>query len=349
MTVELITNQNDMYHAWSKTKRPHGFKPMVVNGLRQFVPVNVLGNVIPTDEQLINNAYLAREEWETLDSTVYEMARIATGAWSDVMGAGLTRPSSLAVMSSKWSVKSEMAGPANIHMKLGTRRNRERTDRKFYGVPIPFISEEFSIDTRDLMAARMAGQALDVTETQEATSLVLETAEGILINGVTDPTVLSNTIPGYRSLTSRLTGTAASFGGGDFGTISNIYPTFLGVLSALDQIRYGGPFRVYVAKPQYWEMQQRYTDGTDRSALSVVLDIPEIQAVEKNDLVPDGQMVLVQMTRNVQDIEMALTLEVRQWEAVDGSELGFLVVMAAAPRLKTDYDGNAGIAHVTAI
>jgi len=33
--------------------------------------------------------------------------------------------------------------------------------------------------------------------------------------------------------------------------------------------------------------------------------------------------------------------------APDGSAMFFVVMMSAVPRLKTDYEGNAGIAHAT--
>ncbi len=60
-----------------------------------------------------------------------------------------------------------------------------------------------------------------------------------------------------------------------------------------------------------------------------------------------GDLLMVQMSRNVVDVEIALSMENRRWEAPDGSAMFFVVLAAATPRLKTDYEGNAGIAHAT--
>jgi uncharacterized linocin/CFP29 family protein len=349
--IQNFDNPNAAYMALIGSSRPHGFKPMRIGNQTLFLPVrDARGTLAVNEQQIANNAFLAREEWELLDTTVYAMAQRTINAWADIAGnAALVMNGNLATMSSKWAVDSEMSAQADVHMRLAARREHDRTDKQFYSIPIPFISKGFDIDARELLSARQAGRDIDTTEATEATRVVVEQAESIIMNGITDPVVLGGTILGYRTLPARLTGTAASFGGGDFGTISNIRPTFRGVLSALSQNRYDGPFHCYVAKEQYWEMQARFSDGSGQTALETVEAFPEIIDVKKNDEVPDGEMVLVQPTKTVVDLFLALNLEVRQWEAVDGSAMHFLVIMAGAPRVKRDYDGNAGIAHVTAV
>ena len=311
-------------------------------------PVDKSNELMIGARALRANAFLNREEWEVLDSAVYEMAKQRLNAYDDLVSAGLTRPSSLAAMYSKWRVASERIA-ADVTLDFRTRLNNDRTDKKTYGVPIPIISATYSIGRRELLSARAAGQSIETFEAEEAASAVVEKAEDILINGNTAVVVEGGSIPGYRTLAARDTDTAAGYGGGDFGTISNIMPTFVGMLSELAAKRYYGPFQCYIHNTQYHQMLEVYTDGSGQTALDRVQGLPQIQAVKPNDLIGTaGDLIMVQMTRNVVDLEIALTMENRRWESPDGSAMFFVVMMSAVPRIKTDYSGSAGIAHATA-
>jgi len=326
--VDFITN------SW----RPYGFN-------KRGQPVDDRGGLMVNERALANNAFLNQEEWEILDKAVFEMAKLRLGAYQDL--SGLQRKSSLAAWYSKWRVASERIA-ADVTMDFRTRVDFDRTDKKTYGVPIPILSAAYTLGRRELLSARAAGQQVETFEAQEASAAVVEKAEDILINGDTSVVVAGNSIPGYRTLAARDTATAAAYGGGDFGTISNITPTFLGMLSALSAKRYHGPFNCYIHDTQYHQMLEFYTDGSGQTALDRVLKLPAIKSVKPNDLMGTaGDLLMVQMTRNVVDLEVALTLENRRWEAPDGSAMFFVVMMSAVPRIKTDYAGNAGIAHAT--
>lgn len=324
----------------------NSWRPFAFNKSGQ--PVDAGGGLILNQRQLATNAFLNREEWEVLDKAVYAMGKLKLGAYQDLVSDDLTRPSTLAAMYSKWRVSSERIG-ADVTMDFRTRLNQDRTDRKTYGVPVPIISAMYTLGRRELLTARAAGQQVETSEAEEAASAVAERAEGFLINGETGVVVEGSDIPGYRTLAARDTDTAANYGGGDFGTIALIYPTFTGMIAALAAKRYHGPFRCYIHNTQYHQMLSVYDDGSGQTALERVLALPQIKSVESNDLIAvAGDLVMVQMSRNVVDVEIALTLENRRWEAPDGSAMFFVVMMSAVPRLKTDYSGNAGIAHATA-
>jgi len=328
--AEFITN------SW----RPFGFD-------KHGRPVDERGSLMINERALASNAFLNQEEWEILDKAVFERAKLKLNAYQDVVGAGLTRRSSLAAWYSKWRVASERI-EANVTMDFRTRVDFDRTDKKTYGVPLPIYSAAYTLGRRELLSARAAGQQIETFEAEEAAAAVAEKAEDILINGDTSVVVAGNSIPGYRTLAARNTATAAAYGGGDFGTITNITDTFLGMLSALAALRYHGPFNCYIHNTQYHEMLAFYTDGSGQTALERVESLPQINSVKPNDLIGTaGDLVMVQMTRNVVDIEIALTLENRRWEAPDGSAMFFVVMLSAVPRLKTDYAGTAGIAHAT--
>ena len=153
---------------------------------------------------------------------------------------------------------------------------------------------------------------------------------------------------GYTTLPARATDTAANYGGGDWGTLSNIVPTVAGMINALAAKRYHGPFGLYASPTQYNQAALTYfSDGSGETGLKRLMNIPQIKFAKPSDFLADGVIILVQLTRNVVDLAVALELSNREWMSGDGMANYFKVMMAQAPRLKTDYAGNAGICHAT--
>jgi uncharacterized linocin/CFP29 family protein len=286
------------------------------------------------------NAFLNQEEWERLDKAVIARGKQRLNAWADVMNAGLVSRTTLAEEYSKWRVASERIA-AEVSMDFRTQHGEDRTDKKTYGVPIPIVSAAFSIGRRELMVARAAGSDIETFEAEEAGAAVAEKLEDMLINGETGVVVQGNDIPGFTTLAARYQGTAE----GDFGTISNIYTTFLAAVTQAASERYYGPFNVYIANTQYHEMLEYYSDGTGQTPLQRVEAMPQIRSVKPNDLMTAGEFVMVQMTREVVDIREAMAMENRRWVSPDESRIHFMVMAAAVPRVKTDYAGEAGVYH----
>lgn len=293
------------------------------------------------------HSLLRKTEWEELDRAVIGMVKLRLSGIQDLKDAGLVQPlGGLGTMVSQWNIGSEKIA-ADVTMDGRTRGNRDRVNKKLYGVPVPIISSEYQIGARELEASRRLGNALDVTEAQESAAAVAEELETILFSGYSAINVGGSTIYGYTSLSGRLTDTATNFGGGDFGTISDIVPTFTGWLTQLAARRYHGPFGCYIANTQYHQMLAFYTDGSGETALQRVLRLPQIKFVKPSDFLSDGVQVGAQLTQNVVDLAIALDVTNREWEEDDGSGLNYKVMTAAVPRLKVDHAGYAGIVHVT--
>lgn len=323
MDVRILTTQQEI----------NGF---VTNSWRPLVKD---GKVIVPDG-IRANAFLNQEEWERLDKAIIARARQRLNAWQDVIDAELVSRTTLAEEYSKWRVASERIA-AEVSMDFRTQMGEDRTDKKTYGVPLPIVSAAFSIGRRELVVARAAGSDIETFEAEEAGAAVTEKLEDMLINGETGVVVQGNDIPGYTSLAARYQGTAD----GDFGTITNIYSTFVAAITQMAAYRYYGPFGVYIANTQYYEMQDYYSDGSGQTPLQRVEAMPQVSFVKPNDLVTDGEFVMVQLTREVVDIREAMPMENRRWVSPDESRIHFVVMAAAVPRLHTDYAGYAGVAH----
>lgn len=302
--------------------------------------------ILRNDKAVVVNSFLDKREWAELDKTIYEMIKLRRNAMQDLLGRGLVKRSNLAEMLSQFRMATERRRPS-VNMDGRSRADRDRTERVVRSVPLPIIRTDYEIGRRELLASRKLGVPLDTFEAGEAASAVGEEQERMLFNGEASIVVHGSTIYGYTTLPARDTGTAAAYGGGDFAVISNILPTFLGMLSALAAKRYHGPFIGYVAQNQYHEMLDTYTDGSGQTALERVKNLPQIEDVKPSDFLADANTVLTQMTSNVVDVLIGLDVENREWEAPDGQALYYAVMAASAPRLKTDSAGNAGIGHAT--
>jgi len=334
--IQVLTDRSSIADFISNTWRPYGFDKNTGG------PVDNRGQSLVNNRDLRANAFLSREEWEVLDGAIIARAQQRFQIVSDLQAAGLTSNTTLAEQMSKWKVASERVA-ADVSMDFETKGTEDRIEYKHYFAPLPIISAEFSVGRRELLSSRTLGADMDTVNATEAGRAVAEMLEVITIDGDSGIVVDGNQLYGLQNLSARYTTTAA----GDFGTLSNVYETFRATLSTMAGRRYYGPFRVYIANAQYFEMLKHYSDGSSEMALDRVLKLPQIMSIEPNDLVDDGEFLMVQMTPDVIDLRVGLDMETRRWEAPDGSRLYYKVMMAAVPRIKTDYAGYAGVAHIT--
>ncbi len=292
------------------------------------------------------HSLLKKDEWEELDAAIVEAVTRELNIVSDLRGLGLTQAlGGLGTMVSQVAVGSEKVA-ASVSMSGRTAGDRDRVDSFLREFPVPIIHSEYEIGARELEAARRLGNAIDVTEATSSGIVVSEKIEDMVFDGETSILVGGATIPGLTTHSGRDTDTAANYGGGDFGTFGNGTQTILGMLSALAALNYRGPFGVYVSNTQYFEIltPSANRDGTD---LSDIEAIPGVSFVRRSDFLPDGEVIVVQLSRTVIDIAVALEISNREWRS--GDEMAFYgkVMGAMVPRLKQDFAGNVGVAHAT--
>ncbi|RMG89174.1 MAG: DUF2184 domain-containing protein [Chloroflexi bacterium] len=304
-----------------------------------------LGRIV-TNRGLHINSLLRKDEWELLDQRIVGAARTRLRGVQDLMNAGLvTRLGSLGVLTTQWNVASEMTA-ADVTMTGRANGEGDLVDMKLEGRPVPVVFKDFQIGKRYLEAGRLSGNELDTTNAEAAARVVAEKLETMLFSGQS-LTFNSDTIYGYTNHPNRNTDTATNYGGGDWGTITNIVPTVLGMVTAANNDNYYGPFNLYVANTQYLQMLETYSDGSGQSALARVLQLPMIQNVAPSDYLSDGNVVLVQMTRDVVDWAYSQDITLLEWMSPDGLVGMFKVLAVATPRVKAEYSGKSGIVHAT--
>lgn len=293
------------------------------------------------------NSLLKEDEWRAIDQAVMEAARPPLRMLGAVRGAGLTsRIGSLGTMVSQWYTRSEMTA-ASVSMS-GRTTERDLPDMKMSGVPVPIFAKEFAIDLRTLLASRRLGDGLDVTTAQEAARVVAEAMDNMVLNGATGVVVNGATIYGLRNHPDINTDTAANYGGGDWGTSTYPVKTVAGMVNAANNDYHYGPFNVFVAQTQYNQAAQTfYTDGSGDTELARILRLPLVNSVTMIPQLPDGNVLLVDMTRETLDWAEVFDVQTREWATPDGMTSIFRVMAAGVIRVKSRYGGQSGIVLAT--
>jgi len=320
-----------------------GSRPLRVNSKTKEVQIR-------TKRGIVINSLLREDEWQEVDRAVIEAARYPLKFVNLVRSRGLVQPlGGLGTLISAWYGASEMT-QAQVNMTGRATSERDLPDLRQVGVPIPVIFKDFTVGERMLMASRNQGDGIDVTAAVEATRVVAEKVESIFVNGA--GTVLNGAaLYGITNHPNRNTDTASNYGGGDWGTIANVVPTVSGMISAaMSTGKHYGPYTLLVSTTQYNQAANSYyTDGSGQTALDRVRALATIEDVQHipSDILADGAVVLVQMSREVIDAAIALDIQVREWASGDGMETMFKVLAVMAPRVKARYDGKSGIVHAT--
>ena len=302
---------------------------------------------IRTNRGLVVQSLLRKDEWEELDREVIQAARLRLKMAGHLMERGLVhRLGSIGTLVSQWNLGSEM-GQAQVSLSGRAKAEQDVQDFNLAGVPVPIIFKDFDLGSRTMEAARRMGEQIDMTNAAEAGRVVAEMLETIIVDGAS-VTLNGATIYGYTNQPYRNTDTATNYGGGDWGTIANIRATVIGMINAANADRHYGPFGLYAAPTQYNQALERHTDGSGEMALDTVLKLPQIEFFEPGDFLADGEVLLVQLTKDVVDLALLDTqIQVLEWMSGDGMLGHFKVMMVAVPRVKNDYNQRSGVVHAT--
>jgi len=289
---------------------------------------------------------LLKDEWAAIDTAVQQSARTILRAVDDLRVRGLTQTlGGLGTLVTQWYKSSEVT-PATINMS-GQGAEHDLPDVVQVGVPVPVIFKTFPLDIRTLMASRNMGDGLDVTAATEATMVVAEALETMLVSGASVQ-LNGQKLYGYTNHPDRNTDTATNYGGGDWTTIANVVPTVSGMISAAMGDRHWGPYVLYLPTTQYNECTLAYyTDGSGDTPADRILRMPQISSINLLPTLTAGNILLVQMDRTVVEWAQALDIQVREWMSGDGLQSNFKVLAVAAPKVKSDYSGRSGIVHAT--
>lgn len=330
-----MTNESQIVPVDSMAKNAMGSRPFIRNG--QVVIQNARG--------LVTNSILRKDEWKELDDAIVQASRNRLNGIRILRERGLRKNlGGMGTLISQWHQASEMTAAA-VNMTGQSSGDQGAVDFKLAGVPVPVIFKDFGFGMRTLEAGRRMGNQLDTSNASAAAIVVAESLENMLFNG-SDVTLNGTKIYGLTTHPSRNTDTASNYGGGDWGTVTNISKTVIGMMAAAAADGFHGPYGVFVSNTQYFQTLADIS-GTDQTPLTRLLALPKVEFVEASDWLADGAVVLVQLTPDVVDIAIAQDITTVEWLSGDGMTANFKAMTIAVPRVKAEYASKSGVVHAT--
>lgn len=293
---------------------------------------------------LRTNDTLQKEEWLKFDEKVVEVATKRLVIVGDLMSRGLTYEveNAMGITEIEWEVESDMTD-AEISMDGNTMSQNDRVTYASKYLPLPIIHKDFSINARALASSRNRGTPLDTTQVAKATRIVSEKIESLVFNGSSIKSS-SKSIPGLLTFANRNTGSVTGTGF-DAETGANILADVLAIIETLEGDNMYGPYVLYVPYAAYNNMLNDFKADSDKTILSRLLEIPQLEAIKPSKDLTGDNVIMLQMTEDVIDIVDGIQPTVVSWESNGGMRLHFKVMAIIVPRLKSDDEGQCGIAH----
>ena len=252
-------------------------------------------------DMIANANTLRHDEWAEWDLALVDVARERLNAVMDLKTMGQTvNLRGLGTTLSFYERSSDML-KADVSLDGMTKANADKLTFDEVGVPVPIHHKDFPIGIRQLEASRTRGEPLSTTQVRVATRLVADSLESALMNGIPGFNVSGHSSYGYTTHPDRNTVTLSGTG---WATESgrNITGDIEKMLAASYADNYYGPYYLYVAQNIWAAIQGDYSAEKAGTFKQRIEAYSEIMDVKSGDYLPDGEVVLVQMTSDVVDL-----------------------------------------------
>lgn len=301
-------------------------------------------------------APLPEDAQRIVDDAVMRVGRQRLVIVNDLIEAGLTRPLDnwMSVLEIATDKVGE-AGYAQRTMDLDVRGERQVIPRSRLVVPVFATHDDFSFGIRELLASERVQQPLDDSHVEQATRNVNVAIEDQAINGWTDGAAVvkvhGNAAPGLLSSPANTYVYTGANKAWDHAskTGAEIVTDVFAMIALAKADNFYGPFNLYVPTAYYNALNKNYVDGTTTFDQTILERLEKIQAggrairIREADLMPANRTALVQMTSDVIDVVVGQQPVPLSWTSNNGLRRFFLVLACLITRVKTDYNGGAGI------
>ncbi len=288
-----------------------------------------------------------------IDKAVVEVGLQRLTVVADIMAAGLTYTLTdpLSIAQLEWNAMSKV-GAAQRTMNPSSRGENKIPIMTPNRLPIYLTTDDFQIDIRTLKTSQRIGTPLDTTLVKQCTRSVNEAIEDAMINGTTTLDGQDLQVAGYKAYgllnapgaeTQALT--AAAWSTAPVG--STVFTQTQAMIALLQANKKFGPYRMYVGTAVGNALDSDYNSTNNAQGLTIkqrLLQISTLQDVKVADLLPATKVVLVQMTSDVVDIVVGQPPTVIPWTSLDGFTIHNLVMAIMIPRVRSDYNGDSGVA-----
>lgn len=329
---------------------PH--QELAVNTARQHfnITATALAATLPAgDLALVGNAaQVPIDAWRRLDTRGAMIQRDVLAVFNRLAQANTT-PLSVADLVSYFPQISD-SGDVSVSMDGRHTGKADQAVVKYVGTPVPAVTSEARFGWRQMEVIRKGGGMIDTETLANHQRKVAEKAEDLVLNGDTSVVVGGSTIYGLRNHPQRNTNTH----GFDLSaaTGANWLATFQALINALVGDNAFGKVTVFLNYADWvYASINEFTSGYPKTILQRLREIEQVQEIIPAGRVPADNVLGVAGLDNgnwgsiLSAMPMATVPKVRH-NAQD--DYVFQVLMMAAPQLRTDFDGRAPFAHLTA-
>ena len=295
------------------------------------------------------NSTLRKDQWKQIDDRVLQIARQRLNVVADLQAAGLIQPlGGIGVSVTEFEKQTGM-NEAQLSMDLEAQLDEDTIEYQMTSILVPVLQKDFRIGFRKLAASRMAPSTpLDTTMVSEATRVVVERGEGLVLNGGSGLGKINNaSVPGLRTVDNRNMGASGSVW--SLASPGAISTDILAMVEGCEEDHYYGDYNLYLAQAQFGILRAYASNDNNRTVMERVLaQIPTLRNIKPSGQLTSGDGVLLQMTQDVIDLAVAADLQTTEWNPHP-----FLTKIKVwnsfAPRPKSDADDGSGIYHRTGL
>lgn len=291
---------------------------------------------------------LRKDEWVAYDEALVEEGILRLRGIADLIAAGLTIsvPNAMGKTLLEYEKVSDMQD-AMVSLGGVGRAEDDRGDFTLDSVPLPIIHKDFDINLRTLVASRERGEALDTMSARVAGRKVSEMLEYILFNG--SKTFGGKTVYGYLTHPNRNTVDFTDNYAWDHAskTGATILADVVACIKRLEADKFFGPYWLYVPTAYGTALDNDFKAASDLSIRQRLMLVDSIQKITVADQLPDGNIVMVQPTRDVVALVNGEGLQMVQWDVQGGFQINFKAFVIQVPLIRATAAGNSGVVHLS--
>lgn len=291
---------------------------------------------------------LRRDEWKYLDQAVLQACHIRLGAVDDLIAANLTLnladPMASTVLEHH-TINESMEARVDINPETRSRKDRPNYETKY--TPIPVIHSDFSINPRALAASRKLGNPLDVDAVQEATRVVLEKREEMLVGAASSMKFGGGEIYTYLTHPDRNQYTIPMAWDNTSKTGALILKDVNAMIQKSVNARHYGPWMLYIPTAYQAKMGDDYQTNYPKSIRERLLELEGLKGIKVLDKLPANNVILVEFMPGTVRLINGMGIQVVQWTigAANLSPIEYKVLCIQVPQVRSDQMGNCGVVH----
>jgi hypothetical protein len=296
---------------------------------------------LPPDSQMI------------IDDAVVRVGRQELVLVNDLISAGLTSPLPqwLGVMEIAHDRTNDV-GYAMRSMEIDVRGERQVPQRDRVVLPVFATHDDFSFGPRELAMSERVGLPLNTEGVEQATRNVNVAVEDQAWNGWVDGNgdlvkVAGNPVPGVLTAPSNTyTGDGVPWTDPS-KTGAAILSNVLGMLAIAEDQGFTGPKRFYMSSAYWSKLAMPFSDGTttfDTPILGYLNNAFSGRNIQFGvaPQITGNIVAMIQFTNNVIDVIDGQRPAEVSWSHALGRRY-FVILACQIVRIKTDYNGGAGI------